>query len=255
MLNKFCSAILPTVSNCLKRYLKNRAIAVVLLLLTLNAGCSRLSSSELEMSIQVEPLSRPGIYSVSGTTNLPEGSIIEASAIRYLQPQSKLLSNRRLNPPYSILSRQLTRVEQGKWRAKLNLWQVATDGSFKETWQLNPSETLDPSQEVVFLAVVNPNSQTPKLKRQLEAQAENFADRFVQFTSEGQWYIQAAESFPLSLPVGKTTPPPLRAENINDGWGDRSVVRRQSSSNYRPSPPSINTKQTTAPLSPSEMLN
>ena len=254
MLNNFCSAILQTVSNCLNRYLRGAAIAIALLLLILNTGCLQRQSSELEMSIQVEPLSRPGIYSVSGTTNLPEGSIIEASAVRYLQPQSNLLSNRRLNPPYSILSRQRVRVEQGKWQAKLNLWQVAADGSFKEAWQLNPSENLNPSPEVVFLALVNPNSQSPKLKQQLERQAENFTARFVRFTPDGQWYVQAAESLSLSLPIGRTTPPPLRAENINDGWGDRSVIRRQSSSNRRPpAPPSDS--QTTAPLSPSEMLN
>lgn len=254
MLNKFCSAILQTVSNCLNRYLRGGLIGIALLLLMLNAGCLQLQSPELEMSIQVEPSSRPGIYSVSGTTNLPEGSIIEASAVRYLQPKSQLLSNRRLNPAYSILSRQRTRVEQGKWRAKLNLWQVASDGSFKEAWQLNPSEDLNPSPEVVFLALVNPNNQSPKLKEQLDKQAENFAARFIRFTSDGQWYVQTAESLSLSLPIGRTTAPPLRAENINNGWGDRSVIRRQSSSNRRPPVPPSNS-QTTAPLSPSELLN
>lgn len=254
MLNKFCLANLQIVSIFLTHCFRSGLIAIVLLLLMLDVGCSQLQSSELEMSIQVEALSRPGIYSVSGTTNLPEGSIIEASAVRYLQPKTNLLLNNRLNPPYSILSRQRTTVEQGKWRAKLNLWQVASDGSFKEAWQLNPSETFSPSREVVFLASIDPNSQSPKLRKHLDKQADNFAERFVRFTSEGQWYIQAAESFSLSLPVGKTTPPPLRAENINDGWGDRSVVRRQSSSNRRLFAPSADTKQTTAPLSPSEML-
>lgn len=253
MLNKFCLADLQTVSSLLTNGLRKGLIAIALLLLMLNAGCSQLQSSELEMSIQVEAMSRPGIYLVSGTTNLPEGSIIEASAVRYLQPKSNLMSSRRLNPPYSILSRQRTRVEQGKWRAKLNLWEVAPDGSFKEAWQLDASE-IRPSREVVFMAMVNPNSQPPELKEQLERQADNFAERFVRFTSEGQRYLQAAESFSLALPVGKTTPPPLRAKNINDGWGDRSVVRRRSSSNRRPFTPSANTKQTTAPLSPSEML-
>lgn len=251
MLNKYCSSSLQTVSNFLN-WLRSGPIAVALLLLMFSVGCSQQQTSELEMSMQVEAMSRPGIYSVLGTTNLPESSVIEVSAVRYLRPKSNLLSNRRLNPPYSILSRRRALVEQGKWRAKLNLWEVAPDGSFKEAWQLDPSQT-QPSREVVFMAVVNPNSQPPELKEQLERQADNFAERFVRFTSEGQWYLQAAESFSLSLPVGKTTPPPLRAKNINDGWGDRSIVKRRSSSNRRPTP-SANTKQTTAPLSPSEML-
>ena len=193
------------------------------------------------------------MYLVSGKTNLPENSTIEVSALRYFRPTAKSFAPR-LNPPYSILSRQRTQIEQGQWRVKLKLWQVASDGSFQEEWQLNASKASKPISEVTFLALVNPNSQTPKLREKLEKQAENFAERLIRFTSDGQWYVQAAESLPLSLPTGKTTPPPLRAENINSGWGDRASIQRRFTSERRPSTAPVKTDRTNVPLSPGEML-
>ncbi|NES81411.1 MAG: hypothetical protein F6K10_08345 [Moorea sp. SIO2B7] len=226
-----------------------------LVLLILNAGCFQIKSPTLDLTLQVESSGRPDTHKVIGTTNLPDNSKISVLALRYFQSANQLYS--RSQSDYSILARQEAEVTQGKWQTKLKLWQIAEDGHFREVWQINQSKlgiSLNAAQGVNFLALFNPNIQTEEVKKQI--QNPNLTDnKLVRFTDTGEWYLQASETKLIALPKGKTTPPRLKAEDINSGWGDRSQIRQESTGASRLSLPRANQKSPTdAPLSESELM-
>lgn len=221
-------------------------------------GCFKQNSPNLKLSIAVEPYGRPGAYKVSGNTNLPDKSKIEVLAIRYLQPIDGAYfdSESQSNDRFSILARQYAEVAGGKWDARLNLWQVDLQGYFREPWQMDRSFAdlaRTPDNTVSFLAIVNPDAQSPAIERELEKQIDTPNNRFLRFASNGQWYVQTREDLALSLPTDKTRPPVLRAEDINGGWGDRSRIRNEPASVSNAIPRGIN-GQTNAPLSSGDFI-
>ncbi|MCA1990841.1 MAG: hypothetical protein LDL41_02170 [Coleofasciculus sp. S288] len=229
---------------------------VILLLLALCVSCSSQEAPDVELKLSVQAAGRPGLYSVTGNTNLPNQSQITVAALRYLRPTSDEFLSSNSDASYSILDRQIARVENGKWQATLNLWQVAPDGQLQEAWQLNQSQTgvsLDPSPEVSFLAIFDPQGQLPTSGQQ-QVSVQELQGSLVRFTNEGQSYVRASQTQRIALPSGRRPPPVLRAEEINDGWGKRYELEPEPgvASTIRPQP--IKTKQSNAPLSPSEIL-
>lgn len=240
----------------------------LVLLLILNTGCSQLSgtvqqlpnllpgfSAEANFQLRVAPSGRLGVYTVTGSTNLPDQSQITVAAVRYLRPANPLAQNVSPNPTFSILAYQDVEVNKGKWQAALNLWKVAPNGQFKEAWQLDQSKlglTFTPEPEVTFLATVDPITSLSKLESLLEKQGIKLVSSVVRNTSDGEQYIQATQVLPVALPTGRTTPPLQRPEDINGGWGPRFLLI--------PEPPNTNKfeqpdkRRTTAPLSPAELL-
>jgi hypothetical protein len=230
--------------------------AVILLLLVLSVSCSSSKPPEIALKLNVQAAGRPGVYDVSGATDLPNQSEISVAAIRYLRPKSDNFLETDTNATYSILDRQIVPIKQGKWQATLNLWQVASDGRFQEAWQLGSSETglsVDPASEVSFVATFDPTGQLLKPKQQ-GIDPQNLRGSLVRFTSEGVPYVQASQTLQVSLPTGRRSPPQLKAEDINGGWGDRYKLPSEPPVASRIPPQQFSTSQTNAPLSPSEFL-
>jgi len=257
----------------LNKLIKNRfyfikGVVGLSLLLILNTGCSQTTetlrrlpsllpnlSSNADFKIQVTPSSRPGVYTVNGKTNLPDKSSITVAAIRLLKPDNLRVKNLTPDQTYSILAYQDVKVEKGAWQTTLNLWKVAPSGQFQEAWQLEQSQlglSMASEPDVTFLATVAPTDSLSELESQLEKQGVKLVNNLVRNTVDGERYIQASQVLAIDLPKGQTTPPPLKPEDINGGWGNRFLLI--------PEPPNINNyekpekRRTTAPLSPSEFL-
>ncbi len=180
-------------------------------LLLLAVGCTEPRSTQIELSVNVEPTNRPGVYTVSGSTNLPDESQIIVQGIRSLTPPTQVVSTSEASN-YAILDRQSTKASQGKWQTTLKLWQVAPDGQYREAWQLSTAQLsrLTPSTEVDFIAIIDPVNQATALQQQLQSEGKKVEGANVRFTPEGQWYLQAQRTLAVNLPTGKTTPSVVR---------------------------------------------
>jgi hypothetical protein len=221
------------------------------------SGCAALptwfsntfSSAPVELTIrQVEPTGQPGVYAIAGNTSLPNQTQVTVAAIRYFQPEAQPSSDSELEAVYSILDRQLTAVDQGNWQTNLNLWQVAPDGQFQEAWQNRQSVTAqsNPLPTVTFLVTLDPSHQPANLQKQVENQNTSIQAALTRFTTDGEFYLQAAKVLPIALPTGRTVPPsqptavkPRQSQSAPTGSIDRS----------NPS-----WSQTDAPLSPDQLF-
>lgn len=239
-----------------------------MLFLMLSSGCSQVPetiqrlpsllpnlSSSAEFKIQVTPSGRVGTYTVTGKTNLPDKSRITVAAVRLLKPDNLKVENLAPNQTYSILDYQDVKVDKGAWKTSLNLWKVAPTGQFQEAWQLEQSQlglSMASEPNVTFLATVDPTDSLSELESQLEKQGIKLVTNLVRNTVDGERYIQASQVLTVALPIGQTTPPQPKPEDINGGWGNRFLLI--------PEPPNINNyekpdkRRTTAPFSPSEFL-
>jgi hypothetical protein len=245
-----------------------RGLASIVLLLILNTGCSQIPSTvrqlpslipglstDANFQLRVTPSGRSGVYTVEGSTNLPDASRITVAAIRYLRLEKQRSKSQSPDQTYSILAYQDVKVNKGKWQTTLNLWKVAPNGQFQESWQLEQSKlglSLEPETEVTFLATVSPTDSLSRLEFLLQKQGIKLASNIVRNTSDGERYVQASQNLPIALPTGQTTPPPQRPEDLNGGWGPRYLLI--------PEPPNTNNfeqpskRRTNAPLSPNEFL-
>lgn len=225
----------------------------------LSFGCTTQPIPKATLEIQVEPGGRSGLYAARGTTNLPDQSRLTVMAIRPLRSGSQLnqADTGVGESNYAILDRRAVEVKQGQWQTNLNLWQVAPNGQFQESWQLNQAKLgthFTPSSEVTFVATFDPTHQSPSIKAQID-QALEPESPIVRFTNDGERYLQASEVMPLSLPTGKTTPPALTASDLNQGWGDRSGPAPDLAADKQRSPVSQSQlAQTDAPLTADQML-
>lgn len=232
-----------------------RSLASLILVSLLTVGCTQKAPTKLNLNLSVQPANRPGIYQVTGATNLPEGTVLSIAAIRYFRSPELTGTSSAAVDSYAILARQLVKVEQGTWQANLNLWEVAPDGSYVETWQKNPLTVglpLVPSSEVAFVALLEPTNQIPELRKALDAQQGKMSTNLLRYTNEGNWYLRASENIAISLPLGKTTPPVLTSKDINGGWGDRSLIISENYSNSIL--PSATISQSDAPMSPEQFM-
>lgn len=227
------------------------AIALPLLLL----GCSPPKSApKTPLSIKVEPSNNPGEYTITGSANLPENTQLTIMAIRPLE-----VADPQFSEPYSgssILARRFAEVRSGQWQTQLTLWQVDRDGRFQEAWQLDRSQwTFDPTPEteVTFVALLEPDSQIPLLRQNFQAQGPPSTENVVWLPTERSWYVQATQRIPVTLPTGKTKPPPLKAQDINWGWGERASTKPPKTSQSPPRPTTPIEPDKT-PLTPSQFM-
>lgn len=243
-----------------------RGLVGFVLLLILTTGCSQIPFTtpkfpvllpnlltDANFQIRVTPSSRQGVYTVVGSTNLPDKSRITVAAIRYLRP-SKLLSTSLPNPTYSILAYQDVEVKDGKWQVSLNLWKVAPNGQFQEAWQLDQAKlglSLNPEPDVTFLATLASANSISELEPQLQKQGIKLVSNLVRNTADGEQYVQASQVLSIALPTGQTTPPSQQA-TVNGGWGPRYLLLPEPENTTKLETPSD--RRTTAPLSPSEFL-
>ena len=214
----------------------------------------QLDFDKADLSIQVESTGRPGEYALFGKADLPRGTELTVAAIRYLHlSQSPLQTNPR--PTYSILAYDVVKMQSDSWQTRLPLWQVAPDGVFKETWQINELDlqlAVEPDDQVLFLVTLAPIHNLQEIERQLASGNQQFASQFVQISPAGSRYLQTGQTLIVDLPSGKTNPLSDRPEDINGGWGNR----------YLPLPDPPNTRQlefpdhrqTNAPVAQEELL-
>jgi hypothetical protein len=139
---------------------------VIVLVLVLCVSCAASEPPDIALKVNVEAGTRPGLYNVSGTTNLPNQNQITVAAIRSLRPTNQDFGAEEKGT-YSILDRKSVEVKQGKWQTTLNLWQVAPDGRLQEAWQLGSSQTesLNPSAEVAFVTTFDPTGEYSRPQR------------------------------------------------------------------------------------------
>lgn len=247
--------------NC-QRFL---VLSVALLLITFCTGCStvsewfqaRVSPSPLELTIlQVEPALRPGIYTVSGSTTLPEQAQITVAAVRLLE-DSQSIDSENAEPTYEILDRQFVVVEQRNWQAELNLWRVASDGTFQEAWQITQpylTTQFEPSPEVTFTATFDPAQQPPSFQEQIEEEGNLARQNLAQYNSDGELYLQTSRNLTIALPTGSTAPPEASSSLVK-------TIRRQAKPQIADTAASSAVSESAtaqsrsdAPLSPGEYL-
>jgi len=251
-------------------------IGLVLPLLLFSTGCNRLwlpQLSDLPLTMHITSV-EAGVYAIAGETRLPQDTQITVAAIRYLSvddlpankpPADKSLTDNLIatdgtaqfnpTPTYSILAYQSAQVAQGKWQTQLHLWQIAKDGKYQESWQLEQSRlglSFKPSEKVMFLATLTPVDNLSALERQLARQGLRLADGTIRSTPEGQRYAQVNQFLAIALPTGKTAPPTPRAEEENYGWGDRYLIPPEPQNHHDLQFPSD--RQTNAPPMPDEFL-
>ena len=236
-------------------------LCLMLPLLLCITGCKGLWSpsqlSDVPLNIRVAPLGL-GLYGISGETSLPQGTQLTVVAVRYLTIDASVDADAAQfnpTPTYSILAYQPVKVAKGKWQTQLNLWQVAADGRYQESWQLEQARlglALKPSENIVFLATLTPVDNLSALERQLAGLGQRLASGAVRSTPEGQRYAQVNQSLALALPTGSTTPPGPQANEVNYGWGDRYLIPQEPQNPYDLEFP--RERQTNAPPLPGEFL-
>ncbi|KAB8333274.1 hypothetical protein SD80_015645 [Scytonema tolypothrichoides VB-61278] len=228
-------------------------IGISLLLLTVVSSCNKKAQEKVQLEIKtVEPAGSNGVYNVGGSTNLPDSSKIVVAAVRYLVPiagQQAGVLNDETNNNRSILARQVVEVKQGQWQTNLNLWQVATDGRFQEPWQAYQTQMkLRPDSNVTFIATFEPADQLKKSNLQFDAQQ-------LRSTNEGELYLQAHQTLPISLPALKTTPPLEQPQDLNNNLVNPPEILQASTLTSKTSfLRSAKFRQTNAPLKSSEFL-
>jgi hypothetical protein len=177
-----------------------------------------------DLTFQIEPSNAPGEFEISGTADLPEGTDLTVLAVRRLYLKNPPLTAADPEPTYSILAYDRVTVESNRWQTQLSLWQVAADGAFKETWQIQDADlqlAVDPEETVLFLATLAPLNDLEEIEQILAEENRQFSNRFVQTTLEGSRYLQTGQVLPIDLPSGKTAPVAIRPEDLNGGWGNR----------------------------------
>lgn len=209
---------------------------------------------DVALKWQVSPISQPGSYQIAGQTDLPDRTQLTIAALRYLYP---VAANKKLNanPTYTILDYQSAVVESGKWQTRLNLWQVAADGTFQENWQMEQqglATRFNPQSEVVFLVSLAPIEQLSTLQQQLATQGQQLHHGLLRSSSTGERYAQSQQTLDIALPTGNTLAPPPQLEAENFGWGRRYLLPQEPQNPTKLEQPSD--RLTTAPARPEEFL-
>lgn len=194
-------------------------------------GCTPVQSvfsrtyNDATLTLNVESLSSPGQYAVSGEASLPEKTEIAVLAIRNLYSASTRTEST-TEPTYSILAYTTVPVVNGTWETTLNLWQIAPDGSYQENWQPEATKlgvTLKPDDTVIVLATLNPIATFGLLEQQLAQQNQRLPRQAIRSNAEGDRYAQIYKQISVGLPTEKTLPP-VAVVDDNLGWGNRYVI-------------------------------
>ncbi len=218
-----------------------------------------LAPSSLAPSFLAEDSTGPTNTPVDDASSHSNTEVLSESLSKKSPEQSNALLRRlALDPSYVILDYQLTDIIDGSWSSKLNLWQVARDGQYLESWQIHQKELQlqwKPESDVIFLATLVVDGASDRLQPVQNKLAEThlvLSNTLVKTSLEGEQYFQAAKLLPIPLPTGQTTPPGLRVQDINGGWGERYLLVEQDPlpGTYQ-HPPNRNTN---APGSPEEFI-
>lgn len=165
---------------------------------------------------------------LSEGSDFPEPTRIEPTGTDFSRQQRLALK-----PSYAILDYQPIEVREGQWQSELNLWQVARDGRYQESWQLHQEELAlqwKAEPKVIFLATLLVDGAADRLQllqNQLADDQLTLERTWLQTSAEGERYFQAVQLRSVPLPQAQTSPPPLRVQDINGGWGKRYLLVEQ----------------------------
>jgi hypothetical protein len=189
-----------------QNFLRKCASSTLISLLILCTGCAQIPFLEnsqqatTNLSMQVETTGEPGVYRISGQTNLPEQTRITVQAVRALQipgRDSQIASER----SYSILARDQVNVEKGKWQTTLNLLKAGQNGAL-ETWQQSNQELalrLQADNQVRFVAFTDPTQSSIEV----QSNRQGSEATSVQFTADGRSYLQTEQFVQIEPPTTK----------------------------------------------------
>ncbi|PSR16033.1 hypothetical protein C8255_19965 [filamentous cyanobacterium CCP3] len=231
---------------------------VLVLVLVACAGCqstllplSPPAAEATTLALEAKALGN-GEFALTGTTNLPDNTQLTAIALRYLDPQWATPDGK---PLYSVLDYQPVTVANGQWSTQLNLWQVATDGRYQEAWQAEAAAlnlAVQPSDTVQFAIALAPHHLGAALSSKIAQAGPQRLAQVLRVTPNGEPFLWADQALAVGLPSGQTSPPADLVARTNGGWGDRYLLVPEPPLPYTLTP--LDERQTTAPLTPAEML-
>ncbi|MBE9159462.1 hypothetical protein IQ265_21895 [Nodosilinea sp. LEGE 06152] len=193
-----------------------------------------------------------GEFALTGITNLPDNTQLTAIALRYLDPQRATPDDK---PLYSVLDYRPVTVANGQWSTQLNLWQVAADGRYQEPWQAEAAAlklAVQPSDTVQFAIALAPHHLGAALSSKMAQAGPQRLAQVLRVTPAGEPFLWADQALAVGLPSGKTSPPADLVARTNGGWGDRYLLVPEPPLPYTLTP--VDERQTTAPLTPAELL-
>lgn len=205
-------------------------------LMIMGSGCSRMqgiigSFTDHEVAVnftitEVNASGQSGNFSLKGDASLPDQTRLAVSAVRKLNKTSSDNGAAGGKPSYAILDRQFALVKDGQWQANLTLKQLDANGSGFENWQFETDllqTALDPSSTVSFLVTLEPTSFSKDIEQLLTNAAINQGDTQLNFTTDGDAYLQISQSMAIPIPSGTVaqSDDSTLAQNI-DLWQGRS---------------------------------
>lgn len=165
-------------------------------------GESPLSGDVNKILMTVESGDRPGVYELSGTTDLPEDTELLVQAVRVLTPTGQSLPEDSSEEHYAILDRDRILVSEGRWAVELQLWENS-NGTSAEYWQMQlpqSDRSFTPDNEVQFTVSMSPTGDERALEAQWQKSKQTPSDGVVSFTPDGEWFLQAEESIAITPP-------------------------------------------------------
>ncbi len=174
----------------------------------LSAGLSACGETSLSRDVNkllltVESGDRPGVYELSGTTDLPEETELMVQAVRVLIPTGQTLPEDSQEEHYAILDRDRVLVSDGGWAVELQLWEN-NGGESAESWQMQlpqSDRSFTPDNEVRFTVSMPPTGDERALESQWQKSKQTPSDGVVSFTPDGKWFLQAEESVAITPPA------------------------------------------------------
>lgn len=206
-----------------------RVLSAVLIVV-LTSACDRLpvigrgGATPITLTIeQIAETSQPGGFTLSGIATLPNQTPLTVSAVRRLNPEANGSSSDR-EPLFSILDRKLAVVQDGRWQAQLELWEVSPEGFYQETWQRsdNGLVTGQASSAIEFRATLEPVDLSRAAIKNRPATLDQAANPLLNFTPDGQPYLKASESRVVALPSSSVMASAGIPTANRPGWQGRS---------------------------------
>ncbi len=227
-----------------------RLALISLTLLGTGVGCLPSQSSKTELTMQVRSSGQPGVYTIVGTTNLPNQTRMTIQAVRSLRPVStSRLTNQ--EQTYAILARQPIEVIDGKWETTLSLLKPGINGQSLENWQTHNAQlglNLQPDDQVAFQAVTDPINRSLNVEQQ-SGNTTPGESLIVRFTADGKSYLQSEQALSIAPPAQTSK----TSSAMNQMLGTPATVTVQVVSKQIKEP-SKGKKQLNAPLAPAETL-
>ena len=226
-------------------------------------GCTSKNREEVQIkNLNIQPIESSSKYKVSGTTNLPDNSIIKVIAVRDLVNTNgeEAPSINIDNISSSILDRKNVEVKAGEWQVELNISHKSADGISRESWQNDSYKPqFKPRNKVSFIATFNPVSQWQKWDgKALEKPQTKIQEpqgKLVRVTNDGEKFVQATKTLSIPVTAVKNISSLSKSKQLNDDWGNRYLLNQQPSTFATSLPPATEIKpDINTPLKTSQQL-